>query len=415
MWKFCAIILAVTFFSRPSVAAQATVASTQYGLSKIVSDLINQENRVKAAIATAQSKIDTAISSLQSVAAAAATITALTNTKNFLTNAATVNDYGNPNVTLSCSNIPAISAGIQFNINTCVSINGRCAGNSTWLLSYIAQINTAFQLIQGSLSATQKTAVQAALTALTSLNNEYVQYTAALVTAVAQYSLIYVDLLFCKNNFCSCPAKLPTTAVSTMTSMDSTIAAVQTSVASAEAKIKADAQTLASKIASTNADIKTNPDLVSISTTLDTLATLVSGLLSINTFVASNATVTCDDAAVTIALVQYKLAQYFKTNIEVATNATYVLAQLALLNTYYYANYAKLTGPQIAGIEAVRSAINVLLEDFRQYIVVLVSGWSRLLPLVLTGQTAIKGCACSGGGGGGGGTVTETTPSEIQC
>lgn len=412
MWKFCSIILVVTIFSRSSLAQTATVASTQYGLSKIVSDLVNQENRVKGAIATAQTQVNAAITALQGVAAAADIVAALTATKNFLTNAATVNDYGSPNVTLSCSNLPGVAAGIQFNVRTCYSINSRCAGNSTFLMSYRAQINAAYQLKMSSLSASQNSAVQAALTALASANNAYVQYTAALVTAVVSYSMIYVQLLFLKKNVCSCPANLPTTAVSTMSTIDSTIASVQTSVAAAEAKIIADAKTLASKIATTNADLKTNSALVSISNTLDTILTLVSGLFSLNTFVAANSTKNCDDAAITIALVQYKLAQYYKTNIEVATNATYLLYNLGLLNTYYVAQYTKLSGPQIAGIEAVKTAINTLLEDFRQYMVALVAGWAKLLPLVLQCQTASAGCACSGGSGGGA-TDPETTPSEF--
>lgn len=402
MWKFCAIVFVAISFSRYASAqtGQKTLASTQYSMQKIVNDLIYQENRIKAAIATDLAKIDTAINDLKSVAAASAIVTALQNAKAFLINAATVNDYGQPNVTLSCSNIPAISASIQFNIQTCYGINYMTAGNSTWLMTYYAQINAAFQL-QGSLTATQKQEVQAVLTALMSNRNEYVQYTAALVTAVYQYSVIYADLLFCKKNFCSCPSNLPSSGATTMATIDTTISTVQTSISAIEAKIRKDASTLASQIASANADLKKNADFVSISTTLDTLASLVSGYLSINTYTASNATVTCDDAAMTTALVQYKLAQYFKTNIEAATNASYVIVQLGLLNAYTYSTkYASLSATQKASIEAVKTSINDLLADFRQYILALITGWGRLLPLPYQAQTANKGCSCSSGGGG---------------
>lgn len=406
--RFCAVFFTVAhIFSYNVVQSQTSISSTQYSLQKIVNDLVNHENRVKSAIAAALVKVDTAASEIKGNAADLST--ALKNVKDFLVTVSTVNDYGQPNITLSCENVPVISASIRFYIQNCYDTNGRAVNNATSLMFQYGILNTAFIRNNKSLSDSQKQKVQAVLTALVLTNDEYIQYEVSLLTAVVQYTTTTTALTYCKNTICSCPMKMSATSNETFATVDSTIASVQQCVSNWESKIRNVSSATIALIASFNPGLKAKSDLLQIATTLDTISTFLQGYLRLNTYEAVNQTRNCDDAALKIALIQFKLAQYFKTNIEAATNATFILGQLGLLNTNAFAKSSELTDSQKKNIQSVVMSINALLEVFRQYSFSLSTGWVRFYQIFLQAIGASdESCVCKATGGGGGSTMKPT-------
>lgn len=412
MWlKFCAVFFAVACLSGHNVVqSQTSISSTQYSLQKIVNELVNHENRVKSAISTALVKLDAAINDIGGKATLSDLTTALKGVKGFLGLVNTVNDYGQPNISLGCRNVAVISASIQFYIQNCYDTNNKAVFNATSLMVQYGNLNNAFLQSNNLLSDSQKQKVQAVLTAMFVINDEYNQYQVALATAVYQYTTITTALSYLKNTLCSCPEKLSTADSQSMATVDTTITSVQQSVNSWESQIRNVSSATVALIASFNPGLKANSDFLQITTTLDTISTFLSGYLKLNTYDATNETENCDDATLKIALIQFKLAQYFKTNIEVATNASFVLGQLGLLNGYVYAQYAALSDSQKKNIQSVATSINVLLEDFRQYSISMITGWVRLYQVLFQAQTASDGsCVCTGTGDGSGSTMLPSS------
>lgn len=409
MWfKFCVTFVTVAYIIGYNVVqAQTSISSTQYNLQKIVNDLVNHENRLKSAIAAASVKVDAAISDSK---AFSDLLNALKSVKTFLGNVGTINDYGKANITLSCGNIGVISASTRFYIQNCYDINYKAAYNATSLMVQYGNLNNAFLQSEASLTDSQHQKVQAVLTAMFVINDEYNQYEVALVTAIYQYTTITTALTYCKNTICSCPSKLSTTASQTLATVDSTITSVQQSVNTWELQIGNVSRATIAIIASVNPGFKAKSDFVKISTTLDTISTFLSGYLNLNSFDAINQTRNCDDAALKIALIQYKLVQYFKTNIEAATNASFMLAEFGILNSNVNEKSSSLSDSQKKNIQSVVASINTLLEDFRQYSLSMISGWVRLYQILFQAQTANDGsCACTGNGGGSGPTIAPTS------
>lgn len=403
MWfKFSVVLFTAAFASNYNlVQSQNSISSTQYSLQKIVNELVNHENRIKSAIAAEGVKVDAAIGAIGSNTALSGLSTALKNVKGFIGIIGTVNDYGQPNITLDCGNVAVISASIRFYIKNCYDINYKAVTNATFLMVQYGNLNSAFTQSSDLLSDSQKQKVQAVLTALFLNNDEYTQYEVALMTAIYQYTAMTSDLLYCKKTVCSCPVNLSTSAGQSLAVVDDTITSVQKCVSNWETQIRTVSKATVALIASFNPGMKKNSDLLQITSTLDTISTFLSGYLTLNTYDAVNATLNCDDAAVKIALIQFKLLQYFRTNIEAATNASFVLAQLGLLNTYYFSKSTVLNDSQKNNIQSVITSINALLEDFRQYSLSMITGWVRLYQLLFQAQTASDGsCVCTGSGSG---------------
>lgn len=412
MWlKFSAVFFTLGYiFSHNVVQSQTSISSTQYSLQQIVNELVNHENRVKSAITAASVKVDAAINDIGGKATLSDLTTALKSVKVFLGIINTVDDYGQPNISLSCGNVAVISASIQFYIQNCYDTDYKAVFNATSLMVQYGNLNNAFLQSNNLLSDSQKQKVQAVLTAMFVNNDEYNQYEVALATAVYQYTTITTALIYVKNTICSCPVTLSATASQSMATVDTTITSVQQSVSSWELQIRNVSSATVTLIASFNPGLKSKSDFLQITTTLDTISTFLRGYLKLNTYVATNATKNCDDATLKIALIQFKLVQYFKTNIEAATNASFVLGQLGLLNSYFYAKSTVLSDSQKTNIQAVVTSLNVLLEDFRQYSLSMITGWVRLYQVLFQAQTASDGsCTCTGNGGGSGSGIPPST------
>lgn len=412
MWfKFSLILFTAAFvFSHTLVQAQATISSTQFSLQSIVNLLVTHENRLKSIIAAEGVKLDAAISDIGTNSDLSGLSTALKNVKGFLGTVNTVNDYGQRNITLNCGNVAVISASIRFYIQNCYDINYKAVTNATLLMVQYGNLNSAFQLSSNLLSNNQKQKIQAVLTSIILNNDEYAQYEVSLLTSIYQYTTITSDLLHCKNTVCSCPVKLSASANQSLAVVDNTITLVQKCVANWEAQIRNISRVTTALIASFNPGLKKNSDFIQITTTLDTISTFLSGYLTLNTYDAVNATTNCDDAALKIALIQFKLLQYFRTNIEAATNSSFVIVQLGLLNTYFFTKSDTLSDSQKKNVQSVITSINALLEDFRQYSLSMITGWVRLYQLSFQAQTASdESCICKPSGGGSGSTVKPST------
>lgn len=392
--------------------AQTSISATDWKLQQILQDQVNHENRVKTAIGLVQPKIQAAITDLQPNAALADLVTALQNANTFLTSAATVNDYTQGNAALTCTNLPLVITATQFSASQCYTIITKVNYNATQVLTFYNQINVAYLASSNLLSDARKQAITSILTSLYVVYDEYYQYGIDLVTASTQYNLVYAQLLYCKNYLCNCPSSMPSTTAASFALIDNYVALYQSSVVNWESQIQSSSAATLSMIQNFVPSISSNSDLNYITTSLQSLATLISGYVTLSTNETVRTTTNCDDANFQIVFIQHKLSQYYTNNIEAQRNATFVLYYLGLLNAYYYAKYYVLNNSQQSTIQGIVTSVNEVLSDFRQYVLALVIAWTNLNIQLVNAQLAIPDCVCTPGTGTTPTTTESTTTTE---
>lgn len=395
--KFLVLVQLFIAIGLEGVAAQSSsLSSTDWEFQQVLASLIERENRVKSLNANLQLKVNASIADLKPNGALALTVTALQNLRDLLVNLQTVSSYGSNDTTLTCDDIALRISKISFDIQKCLNIKVQVDVNATLLLAQWGSLNVANVANYVFMTDTQRRDIQTILTTLYILVDEYNQYSLTLLAATYKYSRLYIELMFCKKTFCACPTQLSSEAVSAMTSADNDIKQVLTLLDKSESNIRNISNIIINKIAAINPDLKKNSLLLALTTTLDAISILLAGYLKITTFATVNSTTTCDDAAMKVALIEYKIELYFQTAIEAAKNASFALYQFNNLNGYYGAFSLQLTSAQKQAVESIIAALRSLIDEFAQYVINLNLAVNKLLQSFLVAKSAMmSSCNCT--------------------
>jgi hypothetical protein len=308
----------------------------------------------------------------------------------------TVSSYPSTNVSLTCNEIVAKISNFRFDNERCLRIKFGNDVNSTLLYVDIGGLNVAYASNYFNLNDGQRQNVQSMVTSLMILVNEYNQHSVTLVMAIYKYARLYIDLLFNKKTYCNCPTVLSSSSSSALATVDSNLRDIQASVDSRETNIRTKSLEVLSKVAAINPDLKKTSTFVHITTTLDSITTLITGYQQLTTTDVINSTTNCDDAAIKVAFLQYKFDLYFQMNVEAARNATFVLFYLNNLNAYYIVNYFQLSAAQKSGVEGgVIASMKSLILEFSQYILTLSISLVKLALELFNAKVARSGsCNC---------------------
>jgi hypothetical protein len=418
--RFSLVLLAAfALISLQTVCSQtSTISSTEWAYQQIGNSLVDRENRIKALIAEIQPKVDSYITEFASNALLNRVSTALNKLKTRLTDYNTVSSYGSMNATLGCNEVVAKISNFKFDLAKCATIKYANDVNATLLYVDAVSLNVAYVANYFSLTDAQRQNIQSLVTSLTVLVNEYNQHSVTLVMAVYKYTQLYIEQLSNKKAYCSCPTTLSSAAASALATVDSNLKQIQTNVDTRETSIRTKATDLVNKIAAINPDLKQTAAYIFITTTLDSITTLVKGYQQLTTTCAINSTVNCDDASSKIALLQYKFDLYFQMNAEAARNTSFVLYYHNNLYAYYARSYYQLSDTQRTGITDVIAAMKSLVDEYVQLILTFSVSLNKLKVELMNAKTARAGsCSCTDTAGG---TTllttsgTTLTTSELQ-
>jgi hypothetical protein len=390
-------ILAFAIFCFSQVFSQTSISSTEWEYQQIRASLVERENRVKALITEVLTKIDAITQDLSTNTKLTALLTTnLAKLKTRLTNFGTVSSYRDVNETLDCNELVQKISNFTYDNQKCVKTKVDNDVNCTWLLVDIGNLNIAFvSNFFNYKNDTQKQSVQSLITSSMILVNEFVQYSVTLAMAIYKYTRLYIDIVVYKKNYCNCPTQLFVNTTATFVTIDSNLKQLQINIDTRETNIKKKSIDVINNITAINSDLKKSSSFVSVTTTLDSILTLVKGFQVLTTTDAVNLTATCDDAAKKVAFIQYKFELYFQINVEAARNSTSVLKDLTLLNVYTAASSQQLSSAQKTSIKSVQSSVTSLIDDFTQYILTLSTSLVKFNLELINAKTARSGsCSC---------------------
>lgn len=383
-----------------TVAQDPSVSTTQWEFEQIVGTLIDRQNRVRSMIDTLAPIVNATLAIIRAKGGSPLSEKALDDLRDALTWLRTLDSYDQNNATWTCTEISVRVAGIQFDIQRTYQIYYEVVTNVTVLYTRLGALNIAYVTNYYTLTDSPRSNLTSVTSSLSILIDEYNQYGLTLLVAVYKYSRLYFELLFVKTNLCVCPNKLSTESSTALQIVDANINLIQKYVNDWESQIKEMSDTTIKKVNDVNPGLKSNGTFILLTQTLDNIVTLVTGYLLLTTYDNVNVTLTCDEAAMKIAFLEYKMEQYYQANIEAQKNATFVLVQLAYLNTYYAVNVQTLTEDQKQKIQVVVTCLNKIIEEFTNYVLSLATGWVKLLTLFLNAKNArYASCNCSGDAG----------------
>jgi hypothetical protein len=325
------LILVLTTSDFPKAQGQSS-SSPDWESQQITNSLINRENRVKDVIVQILPKVNSLITDVTNTAVNST----LVQLRDFLQLISTTSNYGGQTSILTCNDITAKIASINYDIQTCYNIKFTVDVNNTLLFVQANNVNIYFIANYYSPTVTDKNRqeISSLVASLLVLVDEYIQYSLALVTAIVGYTRLYFNLIIYKQNYCSCPVPLSTSASSVLALVDSNLQRINSAVVGVETSLQSASTDVAIKIATVNPVLKMNSLLILLTTTLDTLTLACSGIKKLSTNDVINSTTTCDGAALKVAFVEFKLNQYFSTNFGAIKNVTFVLAYLNTMNAY---------------------------------------------------------------------------------
>lgn len=374
-----------------------SISSVDWEFQQVWNSVVDRENRIRSALGDLQQKLNNTIDSFQSTGSLTALVTALKNMRNLTIDLITINNYGTYQPTSSCNDVSGRIGTIFLDINMCAQVNIKNAVNASSLMVQYNIVYATYVTNYYLLSDIQKQSVQTVLTAWTIVNDEYNQYALTLVMAVYKYNVIYVELVTLRTNFCSCPSQLSASAASSLATVDSSLTQLQSSVDESEGRVRNVTIDALAKANVASSDVKTNGYFTDLTNTVNTIATLLKGYLTLTTSDMINSTSTCDDAASKIAFIKYKWQKYYQSQLEAGKNTTFILVQYNTLNALYTINLASFSDSQKKNVQLVIDALSTLSDSFRQYILSLITAQVKLLQLQFdANQARSVSCSCTG-------------------
>lgn len=399
MWlkKFAIVFVLIYFSQNLLVNAQSSaMSSTDWESQKILKSMMDHENRVRSLVNQIQIKINASIDNMKTNNNLALIVATLQNVRTFLTDLSTVDNYPATNVSTTCDDVALKIASIPYDILNCYRINFQVIVNATVLLVQYNNLHGAYYTSYVWMTDSQRRNVQSILTSLFILVDEYNQYSFTLIAATFKYSLLSIELTFCKRNYCSCPSQLSGNSSAIFRVIDGSIVQIQINIEVIENVIRNISSNIIEQINAINAVIQNTSYFLPIVLNLDSIATLLNGYLNLTTADVVNTTVTCDDAAMKVAYIEYKIGQYCQTKLEAETNMTFVLFQLNILLINYAVSQPKLSDTLKRSISSLINSIMMLVDQYTQYILGLCSSEMKLILMLCEAKLArFTNCNCT--------------------
>lgn len=415
MWFKNCFLFTVLFIHVEATIVATSLSSVNWEIQQIVKSEIDRETIIRTSITDLQPKINAAITSMKPTATLALTVTALEGTRDLLLKTCTVFDYGYVNSSLTCNDVSVRISYIPYDIQRCLAIKCSVDINATLTLTQYSLLYGAYAANYHFMTDAQRSMTEAILTPLYLLVDAYTQYGLTLAGAVIYYKSIYADLCACKTFYCTCPTALSTQSSSAMMTIDTSIKQIQTSIADWETQIRTQSSSCISLCNSIYPDLKKNSQFIKITNGLESIVTLLSGYLRLSNIDVINSTITCDDVALKIAYITYKIDQYCALSVQAHTNSTFVLYQYTNLNTYYLVNYIFLSSAQRTNVTNVLTALTNIITSYQQYITTLIAAKCKLTELLCTAVTVQNsGCNCTNSGNSSMVIESTTTPPTVM-
>lgn len=399
MWiKSFAILLGL--FCSPlvlSISGQTpSISTVDWEFRQIVKSIVDHENRVRSLIEQMEVRINTSITDLTPNAKAKNLITALNSLRNVVVVLKTVDNYGSNASAITCDEVAARVASIQFDIAKCNKVNLDIAVNLTTFLKEYAKVQIEYTLASMYLIPSQISSVNIVVTSENLLLDEYNQFIVAVVLAIVKYVRIFIDFLFCKTTYCYCPVQLSGSSSSALAIADTTVIELQKGIDAHEAKIRTMSNDIVNKIAAVNPELKLNPLLIPLTVVLDTISILFKGFSTLTSTDVINGTANCDDAIKKVAFLKYKYEKYLFVLIEAEKNASFAYFHHNNLKTFLELSSKNLTPAQKRSVEAIITAILNLCDEFRLYLIDLVLATIKLFLLSWDAKVAtMASCNCT--------------------
>jgi len=378
-----------------SLTAEPTLAGTDWQLHQTENSLVSREVVIKSTISELQVKVEKAVKSVAQNTVTGLVTKSLEKLKSLLTELATVDTYKKRNE-INCDNIALRASKMLFEIQDVYKTNLNVITNNTKVNLASVELKVYFAANYFILTNDQRADVQSVVTGLIILVDNYFQYSVALVSAAVRYGLLYIDLLHCKNVYCTCPGQLNPASSGALSTVDNSLKQILIIVENREATIRDTVLKTTAYINEFNSDIRKNPMLSSVSITLDNIVTILSGYLKLTTNEIINGTSNCDEAAMKVEFIKQKVSVLNQAIIEANINSSKVLVQLSALTACIASNYNLLSQAQRDNLQNVKTSLNNILEAFRQYVYTLLTASVKLNLQLLEARTARYGsCNCT--------------------
>jgi hypothetical protein len=398
--KTCVFLIFLCILVDHLSHAQTSISSTDWEFQQIENSVREKENRVKALIQEVLVKVNAVIAELKSNGALSYTNTALESVRQYLVSLGTVASYENNTATLACDNIAVKTFNIKFDIEKCVKIKIQVDVNATLLFIEAGKLKNGYVLNYFTLTDAQRQSVWSIFTSLLIVFDEYNSYSVTQAMAVYKYTRLYVQLLTSKKTYCNCPTQLNSNSNTGFSTVDTALKQIQSTVDNRESSIRKTSVDALAKILEITPGLKKNSVFTSITTSLDSIATLVKGYQILTSTDTINTTTSCDEAAMKVGFLEYKLESYHQDSFEAAKNTSYVLNYLNNLKLYTVAANYYLSATEKQGITEVTTILTTLVTEYTQYVLALVVARVRLVAQLNDARAARSAsCVCTETGG----------------
>lgn len=381
---------------QPSTAQTSTMSSTDWKLQQIVQSLVDRENQIKSSIKNIISKVNVTITDLSLDRKLTNVVTALKTVRDSLMVLGTVSSFKNVNATITCNSIALTIANINFDINKALKVVFEANVNASSLFILASNLNAVFVANFFLLSSVQQQNIQSIVTSLYILVDSYNQYGLTLIATTYTFSQIYFELVFNKQNYCSCPTQLSANSTVALLTTDNVTTQIQSSVNTVESEIRNLSSLIIDKIATIETKIANNVSFVFLLKSLHTISNLMKEFSNLTKSDGFNGSMTCDGAAMKVAHLKNKIEVYLQAKLEVEKRATVVWYQLNSLRINFIATSFLLSDAQKQSVKSVIDLITNLLQIYTEYVLTLCASMITFLQLLVDAQTArINSCNCT--------------------
>jgi hypothetical protein len=373
--------------------------SADWSLKSIGKTLAEKEERMKNSIEQAEPALDTTLNALakKGVKSTSNVTKELMDTKKFLGDLKTVSNFDKKNTTMtSCNDVALKISVVVYDINKAQKIQLDLELNSTQLQRRMSKINRAFVENYFDKYDYESLNVDSVIGQLEDLNSKMSEYSTTIYDQTQKYVEVNVELIYFKKNNCQCPTQTEVRQKLSMDGIDRKIRTYQNTIEIREAKLRNSSTDCARKIGNLTLEVKKEPSLIFLSSTLDSISDFFNSMKSISTALTVKPTVNCDDAASTIALISFRIDSYYQIGIDAQNNASFVLYNLGNLNVFYSQSLKTLKPGVRNNMRDLLETINSFVEELRQYVLGVSTSIVKFVQLLDEAESArLASCNCT--------------------
>lgn len=385
------LVLGLIFFFAQSAVGQ-TVSSINAALQQVDKSLADNEAKVIQANAALKPNLSSTITELSAKPNLTSLVTVLKGLRDLTAQFPNASSYKTRANLTTCDSIAVRASELPFDIDRCNKVGSDLSTIDSMLLT---QINTLKQFpnLKTMLTSTQLAKVQVIITLAGNIADGCTQYNLTDQAAASSYAKLLAQLSAVSLAQCSCPAQLPTAAVSIFKSIDANLRQLELNINTNEAKVRAAAHDTSNKTAYAIADFKSVAAFQAISTALATVSSLATKISTFSNADTINATSTCSDAMKKLALLAYKVEKYNKAEAEVGNDVNLIATLLGSLNASNTQNLKSFNAAQKKDLPAVITSLSNLSDAFKQYLKIVTASIPKYSQFA-TNATAVRSANC---------------------